>query len=332
MKGIVRASRALVLGLLVLFFTSCENEVDITAEWKEVIAVYGLLDPLQESQYIKINKAFLNEDGSAYKIAQIPDSLFLDSADVTLTRLNTGQRITMFRVNEITKDSGTFSSALNYLYKTDEKIFENEPYRLEVYSPGSGMTAQSSIWTLGSTRIEAPFKTSNPVFSLASRFIFVQYMPAANAHAYDIKMKAEIEEYTKDTVFLRKKDLTWNMITNYRVDPRFPNRVLHQVEREAFMQFLASSLDSTLPVIRNLKSVSIEYYAGGESLVDYISVNEPSIGIVQKIADYSNVTGGTGLFGSRCQQGIYNVPIEPATIGFLASRPITMGLNFVRLP
>ena len=98
------------------------------------------------------------------------------------------------------------------------------------------------------------------------------------------------------------------------------------------MQFLASSLDSSLPVIRNLKSVSIEYYAGGESLVDYISVNEPSIGIVQKIADYSNVTGGTGLFGSRCQQGIYNVPIEPATIGFLASMPVTTGLNFVRLP
>ena len=97
-----------------LFFTSCENEVDITAEWKEVIAVYGLLDPLQESQYIKVNKAFLNEDGSAFKIAQIPDSLFLDSANVTLTRLNTGQRISLFRVDEVTKDSGVFSSAVNY--------------------------------------------------------------------------------------------------------------------------------------------------------------------------------------------------------------------------
>jgi len=233
MRGFVSGSRALVVALLMLFFTSCENDVDITAEWKEVIAVYGLLDPLQESQYIKVNKAFLNEDGSAYKIAQIPDSLFLDSANVTLTRLNTGQLISLFRVDEVTKDSGTFSSAVNYLYRTDEKIFENEPYRLKVNSPRSGMTAQSSIWTLGSTRIEAPFKTSNPVFSLASRFIFVQYMPGSNAHAYDIKMKAEIEEYTKDTVFLRKKDLTWNMITNYRVDPRFPNRVLHQVEREA---------------------------------------------------------------------------------------------------
>ncbi len=318
--------------VMMIVFTSCENEVDITAEWREVIAVYGLLDPLQEAQYIKINKAFLNEDGSAYKIAQIPDSLFLDSATVTLTRVNTGEVSTLYRVDEISKDSGNFSNAFNYLYKTTDKISENEPYRLEVLSHSTGMRAQSTVWTLGATRIEAPFKTSNPVFSLASRFIFVQYMPGSNAHAFDIKLKAEIEEYTKDTVFLNKKVLSWNMITNHQVDPRFPNRVLHQVEREAFMQFLAASLDSSAQVIRNLKSVSIEYYSGGESLVDYISVNEPSIGIVQKIADYSNVTGGTGLFGSRCKQGIYNVPIEPATVGFLSTHPITMNLDFVRLP
>jgi hypothetical protein len=64
-------------------------------------------------------------------------------------------------------------------------------------------------------------------------------------------------------------------------------------------------------------------------LLDYISVNEPSIGIVQKQAEYSNIDGGLGLFASRCTQTIDRVPIHAASISYMAKHPTTLPLNLI---
>jgi len=318
------------LGLL-FSMSGCDNEVDINADWKEILVVYGLLDPLDSIQYIKVNKAFLNENENALKVAQNPDSLFLKDARVTLLHINSGKLIELQRVNEIPKQPGVFAQDPNYLYKTTEPILENEPYKLVVESSLTGQKIQAVTWTLKKARIEAPFKSSNPTFSLGAKFIVISYVPGWNSYAYDIKMRVKIDEFNRqDTSFIQTRDLTWNVITNYVVQRNTTAAVLHQIERESFMQFLASSLDTSRAIVRRFKHVSVEYYGGSQNLIDYISVNEPSIGIVQKTAEYSNIEGGMGLFGSRCRQEIGTSNFEPASVGILQNNKLTAPLNFIR--
>lgn len=319
--------------LLMLNFTlsACDNEVDINADWKEILVVYGLLDPLDSVQYIKINKAFLNENQNALKVAQNPDSLFIKEARVTLLHINSGKIIILERVDETRKEPGIFAQTPNYLYKTTEPILENEPYKLSVESALTGQRIQAVTWTLRPARIEAPFKSSNPIFSLGAKFIVISYVPGRNSYAYDIKMRVNIDEFNRaDTGFLRTRALTWNVITNYVVPRNTTAAVLHQIERESFMQFLASSLDTSKTIVRRFKNISVQYYGGSQNLIDYISVNEPSIGIVQKTAEYSNIEGGMGLFGSRCRQEIGTSNFEPASVGILQNSKITASLNFIR--
>lgn len=318
------------LGLL-FSMSGCDNEVDINADWKEILVVYGLLDPLDSVQYIKVNKAFLNENENALKVAQNPDSLFLKDARATLLHINSGKLIELQRVNEIPKQPGVFAQDPNYLYKTTEPILENEPYKLVVESSLTGQKIQAVTWTLKKARIEAPFKSSNPTFSLGAKFIVISYVPGWNSYAYDIKMRVKIDEFNRqDTSFIQTRDLTWNVITNYVVQRNTTAAVLHQIERESFMQFLASSLDTSRAIVRRFKHVSVEYYGGSQNLIDYISVNEPSIGIVQKTAEYSNIEGGMGLFGSRCRQEIGTSNFEPASVGILQNNKLTAPLNFIR--
>jgi len=318
------------LGLL-FSMSGCDNEVDINADWKEILVVYGLLDPLDSVQYIKVNKAFLNENENALKVAQNPDSLFLKDARVTLLHINSGKLIELQRVNEIPKQPGVFAQDPNYLYKTTEPILENEPYKLVVESSLTGQKIQAVTWTLKKARIEAPFKSSNPTFSLGAKFIVISYVPGWNSYAYDIKMRVKIDEFNRqDTSFIQTRDLTWNVITNYVVQRNTTAAVLHQIERESFMQFLASSMDTSRAIVRRFKHVSVEYYGGSQNLIDYISVNEPSIGIVQKTAEYSNIEGGMGLFGSRCRQEIGTSNFEPASVGILQNNKLTAPLNFIR--
>ena len=56
-----------LLGFALILFSGCDNEVDINADWKETIVVYGLLNPNDSIQYIKVNKAFLNENFTIFK-------------------------------------------------------------------------------------------------------------------------------------------------------------------------------------------------------------------------------------------------------------------------
>jgi len=79
--------------ILMALFTACENEVYINAEYKETIVIYGLLDPQDSIQYIKVNKAYLNENIGALEAAKISDSLYLDSTRVELKLVWNGQII-----------------------------------------------------------------------------------------------------------------------------------------------------------------------------------------------------------------------------------------------
>ncbi len=326
----------IVLIFLGLSVSACDNEVDINADWKETMILYGLLDANQSEQYIKVNKAFLNEAGSALMIAKNSDSLYLESVTVKIIRSKTGEEYILTRVNEISKDSGIFANDVNYLYKMTDPVYENEMYELVVESGKTGQIAKAVTYTLGKTKIEAPFRTSNPIFSLGANYIFISYVPAINSYAYDIKMLVEVQEFNrKDTSLLETKNLRWNVITNYRMPQvgagaPMPT-VIHQIERTAFYQFLSTYLtDTSDNIVRRIKSVGMQYYGGNQTLVDYISVNEPAIGIVQKQAEYSNVQNGFGLFAARSMQQVVNVPMDPNSVTYLQKNVYTAPLNFIR--
>ncbi|MEK0420454.1 MAG: hypothetical protein RLZZ161_305, partial [Bacteroidota bacterium] len=68
--------------------------------------VYGMLNANDSVQYIRIAKAFLNENTGALQVAKISDSLYLDSAVVTLRSSDNSFSDNLTRVWNIPKDSG----------------------------------------------------------------------------------------------------------------------------------------------------------------------------------------------------------------------------------
>lgn len=93
LKSIVPIFSVFLLAVSAIF--SCKNEVKVNANWKEIIVVYGLLDPIDTVQFIRVEKAFLDEKTGALEIAKIADSLYLDSAEVILSRLDTSWSVSL---------------------------------------------------------------------------------------------------------------------------------------------------------------------------------------------------------------------------------------------
>ena len=81
------ARRTIALLILPAVFAACSTELEVSAPYKDITVVYGVLSTRatdgvsdETRHYVKINKAFLGE-GDALVYAQIPDSTEYDDPD-----------------------------------------------------------------------------------------------------------------------------------------------------------------------------------------------------------------------------------------------------------
>jgi hypothetical protein len=73
-----------LLIVLAVFLLSCENEVELTTDFEEKTVVYGLLDQSQDTQFVKINRTFLEPNTNAIQLAKDPSNLKYDNLPVYL--------------------------------------------------------------------------------------------------------------------------------------------------------------------------------------------------------------------------------------------------------
>ena len=111
----------------IVFFSACETEFDVNAEWKETVIVYGLLDSSSDTQYVKINKAYLGE-GDAMMMAQYADSLNFNPNDLEVKIHKLGSSDTLMTINldttvvikdslDINANPGVFTIDNNIIYQ-----------------------------------------------------------------------------------------------------------------------------------------------------------------------------------------------------------------------
>ena len=320
------------LAAVVIFFSSCKNDLNINAKWKETIVLYGMLNANDSIQYIRVAKAFLNENSGALQVAKISDSLYLDSALVTIRSTDNQFNDTLKRVWNITKDSGLFANDINPLYtfktKDTKALDPNKRYYIEVVSPKTGNRVWAETNIVGKANISSPFRDSNSNFAITPEYLTISMKAGLNSFAYDVKLDITYEEFpVSDTFKKTVKTASWNVLTNATANGS--SNMLYKSPRLAFLQFLRSAITADNSLYHRIKYAGLRVYGGNQLLSDYISVNEPSIGIVQKQAEYSNVQGGIGLFASRCIQQIDKVKFDAGSILFLKNNSETKPLNFL---
>ena len=69
--------------IISLFIFSCETDFEVIGEWEDHTIVYGLINPVDPVQYIRVQRSFLGEL-PADSMAQITDSIYYEEAIVNL--------------------------------------------------------------------------------------------------------------------------------------------------------------------------------------------------------------------------------------------------------
>ena len=115
--------------LTCMILCSCETDFDVTASYNDTMVVYGLLDPTQELQSIRINKSYLGRQdavtmGANYDSIQYP----VDDLEVSIYVGNDTSNRFYLTADTIEKnDDGSFATDNNvvYMLHDSEDLFDD---------------------------------------------------------------------------------------------------------------------------------------------------------------------------------------------------------------
>ncbi len=311
--------RKYVLGLLAisLFFTACETDVDINADWKDTTLVLGIFTTTDSIHYLRIHKAYLDPERSAFEVAKIKDSLYYNSLTVTIEQVRNNTVINTFtceRIDTNILENGLFASpeAVLYRFRSGNILDSSSTYRLKILTPFNSV-ASSSMNPIGNaTSLPTGLPPGGQVppsfagINWTNSSPLVNFRQPANAKMFELTVRVFYDEWNRftvtpsDTPGLQLKSVDWKAQSNQLVKTVNNNESTQiRLNGRNMFAFMNSAIPVNPDVNRRLRGTLFIFDFADDNLNTFLSVNRPSPSVVDVRPTFSNVENGLGIFASR---------------------------------
>jgi len=319
------------IGLLFYLLTvllSCKNEVNLNAPAKDILVVYGILNPDANIQFLRVSKVFLPLTDALEYAAQNDLSLRSSEAEVRLNGV-------LLRDTFMIRSAGIFPEGQNLFYLTDAdlKIEPGAEYTLEInYLPNPDANIKATTHVPARPAIISPemFRYAGGTLIRNVEVAFenvvkVTLSKSQHAAAYEIRVRVNYQESGNPKTSLIGPKI---FSTNTRCTETSASAICYQFERREIIDYLKSAMntsqyyytiidtpetkpvDLTQPVgpqregLNN--SVYISLTALDEPLYLYLLANNAnSSTLATSTLEYTNVENGLGILGSVSSNGVY---------------------------
>lgn len=328
---------------IALFVSSCETDIDVNAEYKDIPVVYGLINPLDTNHYIKINKAFIGE-GNAYDLAAIESNFNYDpnELDVVIEEITpNGDLVNTFlpdTTTSITKDEGIFDNSKNILYKfTTTFDYTGAPssrlntFKLSIYNKTEDKEITGETQIVKESFVVAPSKGSKFQFwngDIATGQAFTKSFevnPGEDVGRVELIMVFNyIEHYT---IASGKAPQNKSIKMNLGEQKTVP--MTWELDGETFFENVDGAVSAPSSVAdfshRELANISMIVNIAGTELSTFMDVEAPTSSVNQEKPDYTNLENALGILSSRelvlweSTIGGGQVNIQNSTISYLQS-------------
>lgn len=329
-----------VSALILINISGCDNELKVNAPKKDVIVVYGVLNPKEITQYIRVSKAFLTESDALQYASE--NDLSLKDARVTLSFLdNSGnnREVVLAPIDTVRK-KGTFNEKIT-LYTTREAIIPGRKYEIKVQLTGDEKPIVSAYTYVPDDMVpirpseiplinnpDAPdsqgFQEAYPLLMTDTDNFSVSFLKSNRSSQkhpglgfetrvyvdYSEKGSSEVKRLQFGPSGVLDKS-TGNCL-GLSGDP-----VMCVKLGKSLRDFLQNNLDQNKSYTVNASFLSeackLEYTAVDTFLFNFMKVNNPGfIDFTTVKPEYTNVKGGLGIFGS-VNSTIVRVRLTPCT-------------------
>lgn len=318
----MRLTLITALGIFLFFSISCKNEVNLNAPAKDMLVVYGILNPSSNIQFIRVSKVFLPEGDAIQYAANNDLSLNSTVAEVRLGGI-------LLRDTVITKNTGIFTAGQTLFFFTDNEL-NLQPgtrYDLEVkYLPNQAANVRAHTTIPDVPVIISPFSPyySGGGLNIANRQVDFENSPkitftkARYASAYELRMHFAYFENSQP------RNITYGpKVFSGSVSCTDKTNVCYGLQKGEILDFILST--QTAPASPNYytvidtpanvpdseffrlnKSNRISVTAVDSFLYLYMLANNAnSSSLATSTLEYSNVENGAGVLGSCSETGTY---------------------------
>lgn len=342
----------LLTALIILGFAGCKQDFDITADYKELPVVYGLLNYQDNNHYLRIQKGYLVE-GNARLAAGVPDSIYYP--DVLSVQLipyaangsQLGAPINFNRVDGTTiglpKENGTFANTPNWLYTYTGNLDPAKSYQLVVKNNSNQQVFKNlpDIDDKGKgIKLVQDFTISTPIkgmqFSLQknSASSRVVWSKAVNASLYDLTVRFFYREYrTADNQLLKDTFIDIPFFKSFEPDNNATQIPPVEISSDNLLNFLARNLVASNDVYREFnlqKGMQFKLSAGGKEFARFINSQQAQggLGSNEALPPYTNIENGAGLVSSRFFKQVDSVTLSAIGFDSLSCSDVSKALRF----
>ena len=303
-----------LFALVVFIFSSCKPKIELTSDYKDVTVVYGLLNPLDQYQYIKIYKGYLTKD-NALVWAQDEDNIsYFENIRVKLEEYypeSAGGELrytyTLDTVMSIPKNYGVFASPTQVLYRMKSQIREGYRYRLVIENLQNGRVVTSETTTISNMAFNIPLGTSQSVATIDLNredlwsVGFKTNVWPDRAYAVDAYVTFRYIEKNLTT-----QEIVHKSVDDIRVSTGFVVGNETSFKPVDIYRILQNHLEVNNEVARypdTYECIDIKLWACDEVYYKYYKTAQPSSSIVQDRVNYTNIHAdddmALGFFASR---------------------------------
>ncbi len=339
---------ALVLGGTFLW-NSCSNDFELTDTWQEIPVVYAILSPGENAYYVRVEKAFLDPETSAFVTAQIADSLYYpeNSIAVYLQRDGNSNLFQLSRVDGnlegFKRDSGIFATTPNWLYKIKASeieggLKEGQKYKLVIKRADGqpDITAETTIPKAFTLVTPNPTTTPPRINFLGDLGTTFRWSHDENAVFFNVYLTIPYrEEIPGETT--RRDTIQWKAASNVQAASATSESTLTQVLGNDFYTVIKNRLVERYGSVENVPvasryfgNVTITVEGGGKEIREFRLTAEANSGLTgaEIVQTYSNLSEGFGIFSAKNTTVKNGFKVENETIEAMKLSPIVQNFTF----
>jgi hypothetical protein len=344
-----------------LFLGACNEDFDVAAPYKDITVAYGILNRDDTAHYIRVEKAFLDENKSAIEMAQIADSSYYKNIEVVMKEYKNddpanqivNRTFDMYRVDmalegypkDAAGSQGFFTNP-HYAYKlklpAGDSLNAFLKYRVVVKNNNTGRTDSSDVfYVVNSNKNNDP--NSFYIRDFTNANYQLSFSKTTNNAAYELSGRVPRNGKLLESIIrfhIVEKNAATGEKKRLSADYTYANAAVTSagqfkvsVPTTALYSFIASSFGPAgANVQRYVDSCDLFVYVSSNEIYNYQQVQiAQGSGLLgdQIKPNYTNMRGENvlGLIGSRALRTYRNVPIETVTIDSLKVNPVTLSMN-----
>lgn len=345
----------LSLFLIAFLTASCKVEFSPNAQWKDIPAVYCVVDPEEDTVWARVQRVYLSED-NMYQYATVADSINYAPGQVSVHLVawqgirgtgNTYSRgsrvIHRWQFADTVRDGkpdGLFAGGLQPLFYCvpDTPLIRDTDcvLQLVVLSNASGDTLAQAFTTLVGMRP----KTIRGRDSV-EQVLVSPSLARGNEFGYRVGCRGKISwntiprgrRYQPIVTFYYEKlgDTLSIRIPGSYITDASQSSVLNttSITQDRLLSYVKNALAGNRDTLWNVNNVDITIAVCNEDLNAYLGSQDGLASATQWHRLYSNVQGGMGIFGSRRSHIIVNVPCDSVgKTGYLPSELKDLHVGF----